>query len=265
MLEAEQDLKLSHAAESVDEEDINAFFSKMKIKPKTYNKRLFLGEADFSYTVSLLKKHEMSHPELATEIIATELSVMEELHRNYPDTFSDNLGYLTQRKVNVRYGVDARHIHDLFRGEKITRIHFNFPHDGSNYKAQTLPKIIADFFKSAAQLQRKGDRVYMALPHHKGDSQKEIRYHGNNYRVYEASILAGYQLIKKRKFKEREILRYDGYQHRETKNNKSAFNATQYAREYIFEYMGGVTQELVDVIYKKSPPRTRKEKRYLYE
>ncbi|MES2252397.1 MAG: Rossmann-like fold-containing protein [Pseudomonadota bacterium] len=260
LLEAESDLKLSHTTGIVDEEDISASFGKMKIKSKKYIKRLFLGEADFSYTVALLKKHEISHPGIATEIIATELAAMEKLQENYPDTFSDNLSYLIQRQVDVRYDVDARKIHELFSGERIRRIHFNFPHDGSNYKAQTLPTIIAEFFLSARKIQNKGDRVYMALPYKKGELWQEKCSLGNNYRIYEASICNGYQLIKKRRFKEDEVCRYNGYQHRETKSNQSASSATQYCREYVFERMfsgiKGLTQEVVDTIQKNSPSRT---------
>ena len=241
-----------------DEEDFTSFFERMSIKPKKYAKRLFLGEADFSYTVALLKKHEATHPELLKEIITTELATLEHLHVTYPDTFPGNLEYLRQHHVDVQFGVDATQIHKQFKGQRIKRIHFNFPHDGSNYKDQTLPEIIGKFFLSARQIQKKGDRIYVALPYLKEDSWREKCLLGNNYRIYKASVCNGYQLIKKRGFKEGETLRYNGYQHRETKSNKSASSATQYCREYIFERMfeGNLTQEIVDTICRKSPSRT---------
>jgi hypothetical protein len=258
LLESEPNLKLSATVSIREEEDVSSAFEKMRIKPKKYNKRLILGEADFSYTVSLIKKHAALHPEFAKAIIATELSSMKTLQTKYPDTFIKNINYLHSRDARVLYGVDATQIHSRFQGERIKRIHFNFPHDGSNYKDHTLSKIISDFFSSASQLQKKGDRIYIALPYIKHDEWREKSSLGNNYDIYKASILAGYQLFRKRGFKERDRFRYDGYQHRETNSNVSALDAILYCREYIFEYMGPSTQELIATILIKSPPRIHK-------
>lgn len=197
--------------------------------------RLFLGEADFSYTVALLEKHKDDKPGLKNAITTTELSSKEELLKLYPDTFPKNLGYLERSNVNIQFGIDATNIHNIYNGQIFRRIHFNFPHDGKNFKDENLkpiedlalPKIITAFFKSAWKLQEEGDRIHVTLP-----KENERFREAFQYRIEDARKEAGYRLIKKHKFNED---RYLGYNHRMTTANIGASIADGNGREYIFE------------------------------
>ncbi|EKE01242.1 MAG: hypothetical protein ACD_21C00187G0004 [uncultured bacterium] len=70
-------------------------------KVRKYRDRLFLGEADFSFTSALIKKHEYSHPDLPKYIVATELGSLEGLAQCYPDTFFEHMANLN--KLNMVY------------------------------------------------------------------------------------------------------------------------------------------------------------------
>ena len=218
---------------------------KKSLKPKKYKKRLLLGEADFSYTAALLRKH----PTTKNIIVATELSDFQELDYKYSSTFQHNLETLKELNILIEFGVDARSIHQRY-GSNFNSIHFNFPHDGSNFKDRTLPKIIADFFTSAAKIQEKGDQIHIALPHSPKDDKNKF-YQGYVYDIYLASLRAGYTLIKKRKFNDK---RYPGYKHRITTRGSSAEIADE-GREYIFS-KEAVTKQEKEFILKNKPPRS---------
>lgn len=219
---------LKSIGEALKDEDIYK-------KPKRYKKRLFLGEADFSYTVALLKKHEDNHPELSKAITATEYSQKKVLKQTYPNTFPNNLKYLKENNVNIQFEIDATNIHNVYGGQRFHRIHFNFPHDGKNFKDENsnpiedlpLAKMINDFFQSASKLQQQGDRIHVALPKEASSFREAFVY-----RIEDARKNAGYKLIKKHKF---DNIRYPGYNHRMTTSNTGALVAEENGREHIFE------------------------------
>lgn len=68
---------------------------------RKYRDRLFLGEADFSFTLALIKKHAKSHPDLSKYIIATELEPLDSLAQGYPNTFFDHMANLNN--LNMVY------------------------------------------------------------------------------------------------------------------------------------------------------------------
>lgn len=198
-----------------------------------YKTRLFLGEASLHYTRAVIQKHKArnSDSKLGQSIIATTYESIKYLAKVYPE-FSKNKDFIQKEGATFLDRVDATKIETYaqFKGRRIKRIHFNFPHDGSDYKKQTLPTIIKKFFQSARKIQHAGDRVHMALPKPNKASERKF-YEGYVYHIYDASHEAGYDLIKKRKFDNE---RYPGYEHKETGKNTSA-TITEVAREYIFE------------------------------
>ena len=190
-----------------------------------YKTRLFLGEADFSFSAAFFKKHHDKKC-LSKYLTATELRNESELNSLY-SSFKEHQDYLIKGGVNIQYGVDATKIHKKFK--RIKCIHFNFPHDGNEYEMRTLPVMISKFFKSASKIQKVGDKIYMALPQPK-DAEKRHIYEGYRYVIYDAAIAFGYKAVKKRPFNEK---RYSGYQHRMTKEDKTA-DVTENSREFIF-------------------------------
>ncbi|WP_010303915.1 class I SAM-dependent methyltransferase [Candidatus Odyssella thessalonicensis] len=201
-----------------------------RMPKKKYKKRLLLGEADFSFTVALLKKHEIKHPYFPEAITTTELLSENDLKAFYPESFKENMKYLQERGITPLFNVDACRIATDFNQRRFKRIHFNFPHDKSDYRDRTLPPLIGNFFLNASALQIKGDRVHITLPHPHTESREKF-YQGYVYGIYDASYKAGYDLIKKRTFNNK---RYPGYKHCITKKNESAKIAEE-GREYIFE------------------------------
>lgn len=209
-----------------------------------HKQRLALGEADFAFTGSLTIKH----PQVAKRLTATEYVGDETLQRNYPDSYSANTSALNQKGANVYTGVDATRLSQpgQFGGDTFERIHFNFPHDKSNFKDRTLPKMLAKFFLEAAKLQLCGHRIYMALPNPEDKDYKNF-YFAYVYCLYAAATNAGYKLVKKRQFGSN---RYPGYEHKITGRNSSASVADN-TREYIFEKTDMTAEE----IERATPPK----------
>ncbi|MEI7494547.1 MAG: Rossmann-like fold-containing protein, partial [Alphaproteobacteria bacterium] len=207
----------------------------IQVNEKTrYKKRLFVGEGIFSYTVSFLKKH----PELSRFIIATELDSEKKLLEKHGDSFKKNMDYLHNNNVDIMFGVDAKKLHedDRLSKHRFKRIQFNCPY----YKNSPNTRVLVEqFFQSARQLQKIGDRIHVVLP--QSDSWKDlVRYQGVVYAIYAACTKAGYQYVKKRQFtsthkeKNKVWKRYPGYEHVETKGGGSA-PVVDNSREYIFE------------------------------
>lgn len=143
----------------------------------------------------------------------------------------ETVDYLKGQGVSIFFGKDARLLHsdvDLV-GQRFKRIHFNFPHDRSTFRARTLPKLLKDFFQSAAKVQGYGDRIHMALPK-LSDALKDLFYQSYVYNIYQASAKSGYVLIKKRRFDKN---RYPGYEHVMTGESVSTSVAND-SREYVF-------------------------------
>lgn len=197
-----------------------------KMRPR---RRLLIGEADMSYGDALLNKH----PEIAKSVTVTAYEKREALLETYPDTFKQHKENIKAKQAKIFYDVDARklHEHQTFKDNRYERIHFNCPHDKSDYNDQTLPKLLKEFFESASQLQQVGNRVHIALPKIVGDKQRDEFYKGCVYGIYTAARLAGYKQCNPRKFG---ADRFPGYEHKITGVNGSAA-VTGVLREYIFE------------------------------
>lgn len=217
-----------------------------EIKPKKMRlrRRLEVGAGDFSFMSALIKKQQEHYPDFAKSIIATVYEKNKnELVEKYPDSVETNIEYLRNVGATLHINADARRLHHYknFQGKRFERIHFNCPHDGSDYKEQTLPPIIRDFFASAKTLQQEGDRIHMALPKPPGTEYNKF-YKAYIYDVYNAARNAGYRLMTKREFGSD---RFPGYEHKETKKNQSAA-VTENLREYIFEKTSLTSEQILE-------------------
>jgi 25S rRNA (uracil2634-N3)-methyltransferase len=88
---------------------------------------LLIGEGDLSFARSLLEFHK------CTNILATVLESQEELEEKYPHV-TENIDAIEKAGGRVKYGVDARKLGKVLKGEKMgcswERVVFNFPHVG---------------------------------------------------------------------------------------------------------------------------------------
>ncbi len=220
-------LDISSDVESDDEQD-----EKITATPKKYKKRLIVGDGDCSFSAALIQKHLKKRPGLAAAVTVSDLAEKESLKDTYPDTFEKYTKKLQKKGATLLFGVDATELDkNNALGKHYSRIHFNFPHDGRDFRMQSLPNILRKFFNSASKLQKEGDQVLMALPKIEGQGNKNDFYKGYVYDIYSAAAECGYRMLKKRSFGPE---RYPGYSHVITGRNDNASVAGN-AREYIFE------------------------------
>lgn len=199
-------------------------------KKRIFRERLILGEADFSYTKALIKKHENALPELPKFITATELRDKETLEAKYED-FQENIAYIQSKGGATFVGVDAKNIQNAFPNKRFERIHFNAPYIKDKEATADTRNLVSGFFASASKVQNEADRVHISLVDKIDRKGGRYFWHGATYDIIEASAQAGYKLLKKRKF---DNTRYVGYIHKETDKNEPSPNA-QYIKEFVFE------------------------------
>ena len=222
--------------------------------------RLLIGEGNFSFALALIDKHDFNarhsnQKSLGPFIVATELK--DKIHCSDCETLemfhsldlssSDNkdlkpilcdecsstmarINALVAKGVQVKLGIDGIEAHNIedFRIKRFSRIHWNCPHDGSNFRDQTLPKIIEKFFKSCAKLQRENGRVHVTLAQPNG---KKFFYQVYVYDIVRAACAVGYTIIKKRIFSPS---RYPGYKHTQTNSGLTASVTDEGMREFVF-------------------------------
>ncbi|HSX13802.1 MAG TPA: Rossmann-like fold-containing protein [Chlamydiales bacterium] len=207
-----------------EESELRAQFPVTRACSHSHKMRLFVGEGNFSGVTALLEKHKNSHPNLGKSILATEL-------KRGP-IVREREEILDQHNVRIEQGFDATkmHEHPIASGRSIERIHWNCPHDGSSYQAQTLPPIIRDFFASAKRVQQDGHRVHITLAQPVEEWDKSSFYQGVVYNIHDAAHSNGYNLYAKRPFGAE---RYPGYVHEQTHRAASARGANR-LREFVF-------------------------------
>ena len=223
-----------------------AFFGKSKSTQKPFKRNVLLvGEANFSFAVAFYKRQiakqrvipedvplgPLTRAELPSlyDITATELRSAEELAVTYPTTFTANIAFLEAHGVHVLFGVDGRHLHEHpeLIDKTFDEIHFNCPHDGLP-KGSQVANIIAEFFMSARLLQSGRGQILMILP--RQTEPKDQFRKAVTYRLYDATMLAGYELIAKNPFDEK---LYPDYHHVITPAEQST-PAAAVIRQYVF-------------------------------
>ena len=137
------------------------------------------------------------------------------------------------------FSIDASALkeHSELSQIKFDCIHFNFPHDGNEYKAGTLKVMLKKVFNGAKLLQQTFSRVYMGLPRppndfYKKDYASNYYYKVLLYDIYSATRCNNYRLVSKHEFGPS---RYPAYKHVQTHRSKSATVAERFPREYVFE------------------------------
>lgn len=190
-------------------------------KKRKYKERLFIGDGDFSYSEAFIKKHAATHPELAKSITATELL-------EPTGTTIKTIQFLLSQGMTVLFGIDAQKIHQAFPRKRFKRIHWNCPFgDASQDARDKFKEVVPVFFQSCHQMQLPMDRVHVTLMQSEGYSY--IRQQENP--IVLGSTLAGYRLIRKRRFGSQ---RYPGYEHVKTRRT-TKYDGGGEEREFVFE------------------------------
>lgn len=196
-----------------------------ELTKRACKKRLLIGEADFKFTEALLNKHKSTHPALPYSITATEFGLATK--KAHPRIYS-----LMQRGVQVLFGIDGMLIHQIFRGQRFERIHWNCPFGQSDTNSRKAFKhVMPLFFQSCSQLQLAEDRIHITLTQGSGDYWKTRQTENP---IVLGSTAAGYRLIRKRNFDE---TRYPGYEHVKT-GNQQKYTSGGVEREFVFEKTG---------------------------
>lgn len=183
---------------------------------KIIKNRLFIGEGDFSYTEAYYKKHP-TH-----SIVATDLEPQQRAR--------ERVARLMREKIPIFFGIDAKAIHQIFKGKRFHRIQWNCPFGGSAEKERKKFKdVVPLFFRAASRLQQPGDRIQVTLdqPRKNGTTYWQFRQQENP--IVKGSLRAGYRLIGKRRFTAE---RYPGYTH--VKTDGEPFSGGD-ELEFIFE------------------------------
>lgn len=125
--------KMANEAKSEGLEQITK--SKAKKKPPTipFDKQdtiLLLGEANFSFSLSLLREpHNLPAHQILATVYDSERITLEK----YPDA-AENIRLLKEEGVRVEFGVDAGALEKckaVGKGRRWSRVIFNFPHVGT--------------------------------------------------------------------------------------------------------------------------------------
>lgn len=125
--------KIANEAKSEGLEQITK--SKAKKKPPTipFDKQdtiLLLGEANFSFSLSLLREpHNLPAHQILATVYDSERTTLEK----YPDA-AENIRLLKEEGVRVEFGVDAGALEKckaVGKGRRWSRVIFNFPHVGT--------------------------------------------------------------------------------------------------------------------------------------
>ncbi|KAG8922305.1 hypothetical protein FRC01_014205 [Tulasnella sp. 417] len=157
------------------EEDGN-WKGKGKEEPKRYkipfeedDRILLIGEGNFSFTLSLVKTHNIP----SYNILATTLDSEADCYVKYPNDASEIVSELRSLGVRVAFGVDATR---LERSKEVmqaeggwNKVVFNFPHAGAGITDQdrnivTNQRLILGFFRSVAPILSKGVPPKELLP-----------------------------------------------------------------------------------------------------
>jgi hypothetical protein len=190
-------------------------------------RRLLLGEANLSFAKALVQKH----PKLADSLIATTYEPGTALATAHPD-YKRNKEAIVKAGGQVMHGVDATALEKkpALKEFRYPRIHFNFPRVPAKGRNTNSQQLIKSSFASFRKVQKKGERVHMALPTKGAYEKPETRERLYGLKSAKANK---YKFVGKRK---NPLERYDkqGYKHLKTGKAKSAA-AADTAREYIFE------------------------------
>lgn len=207
--------------------------------PRKYKNRLIVGDGNFSYTKSFIKKQiAKGKQDLAKYVTTSEIISDSEL-----DNISkENVSKIKKFGAYVLFNFDATNpvSYQYLLETQYQRIQFNCPCpsligiSSTREQQQQISSVMGKFFQSASIKQQPGDKIHVAIP--SSIDKDRDSYYQVRYGLYDASKAAGYELIKKRKFCSNVEIekRYHEYEHKKTTDSTSVLTA-QNSREYVFK------------------------------
>ncbi len=135
--------------------------------------------------------------------------------------------------VEIILGVDGTNLHEFphpsLKDRSFRHIYWNCPHDGSSFKAQTLPPLLSQVVASAARVQAPGSKLHISIPQPTEPYDKTSFFQGYVYDLVKATKTY-YTLYKKRTAGTE---RYPNYVH-ETTNEGRVADSAKRLREFVF-------------------------------
>ncbi|EHH23416.1 hypothetical protein EGK_06884 [Macaca mulatta] len=149
---------------------------------------LLVGEGNFSFAAALSETLDQN-----TRLTATCLQRQAELTRD--PVARENLRYLRERGIDVRFGVDCTQLTDVFQlhDREFNQIYFNFPHCGRKAGVAKNRELLAKFFQSCADVLAEEGEVHVALCRGQGGTpaDKPQREWHNSWQVVAMAALGG--------------------------------------------------------------------------
>ncbi|XP_070932044.1 alpha-1,2-mannosyltransferase ALG9 isoform X3 [Macaca nemestrina] len=149
---------------------------------------LLVGEGNFSFAAALSETLDQN-----TRLTATCLQRQAELTRD--PVARENLRYLRERGIDVRFGVDCTQLTDVFElhDREFNQIYFNFPHCGRKAGVAKNRELLAKFFQSCADVLAEEGEVHVALCRGQGGTpaDKPQREWHNSWQVVAMAALGG--------------------------------------------------------------------------
>lgn len=132
-------------------------------------KMLFLGEANFAFTSSLIKCGLLTAGE---GMICTAFESREEALRSWPESLEQNLNVL--KGCDVRFSVDATALHKEERKERFDSVTFMFPALRVKGRIDLSRALLRDVAKSVAHVLTDDGQFHVALAPGQGGTSAEL-------------------------------------------------------------------------------------------
>ncbi|CAJ2658142.1 uncharacterized protein At4g26485-like isoform X1 [Trifolium pratense] len=166
-----QQVEEEHDEEQEQEQETSLNTEKWNKHYSSKHKILFVGEGDFSFSLSLAKVFGSAH-----NLVATSLDSQEKIEKKYSNGIS-NARELEERGCIVLYDVDVKVMsqHFFLKTQRFDRIVYNFPHVGFLYpensycQIQLNKKLLKGFMTNAKALIKKDGGGEIHVTHKEGD------------------------------------------------------------------------------------------------
>ena len=186
---------------------------------KTINegKTLFIGEGNFSFSLSIAEKIANK-----SNIIATCF----EKEKDLSDFAISNINKLKSFRININFEIDATEINQTFRGYQFDNIIFNFPNTGSREAVEGRNSnfiSLRDFLISGKKILKKNGKIIVSII--------DSAFYQGAFQIEEASNLAGFKKIEIYNFNP---LIFKNYKHQMTNEKASAVDKNDNCITIIF-------------------------------
>lgn len=227
------------------------------------DKVLLVGEGDFLFARSIIAQGMV----LPSNLIATSFDSNEEIVRKYPGGVEENIKFLLEAGVDLRYEIDAtdlvgslklkKNAFKLFRDNKnLDYIVFNFPHTGRGMKDQDRnirdhQRLVQKYFQSLRTVLRGVNREsksdFGGYYAHSDKSGKIILllFEGEPYRSWNIKLLGRGENLRLERSGLFDWTLFPEYHHKRTNGVRDTTKPApeREARMYIFEETGQKKEE----------------------